>query len=439
MARIRSAAPGLPPHANPSTASRRAGALLVISRLLTGTVAFAICCALLAPWEYPAAAAAAEDTPTKFCYPVNQYDLDGDGYADLRGLAADDQQFAVRAEDCGEDAVAREGDCDDARSSMHPGRGEIRFNGLDDNCNDKTDEPTFWYSATGNQNTTSSFRMTVYLNDAATVRSAADNNNLYVRIKYARLSDSNNPITLPITRVLSYGGDFTALLTLWNLQPGTVYRTYVIFYKKTGPSTYQRLGDNSNWYHTMTDSTVTKTHKRALMVLRGLKEYDDSNNEIVGYRGTIPDGTRYDADEGEEWCSEFYAWVTRPWLTGVAGITSVEGLVSLFTDAGGYYPAADIPTRAAPGDYIPIDTGERGAADHSGMFLAYDASQTVGGAEPPRVWTLEGNHHNKVKVEVRPFDYATTWTVVNNGLGQWIEMDYPQLTGLGYILTSQLQ
>ncbi len=206
-------------------------------------------------------------------------------------------------------------DCNDLLRSIHPGRSEVGYNGVDDNCNGKTDEPTFEYFATGNLNTSTSFRMSVFLNHSE-VLNAGLNNTLYAQVKYAKLSNSANSITLPKAQVLSYGGAFNALLSLWNLDPSAVYRAYVTFYRKTSTG-YDQLGSSSDWYYTMTDGAAGKPHTRALMVLKGLKEFSESASEKVGYRGTVAvDGTRYAASQNELWCSEFYAWVTQPWMPG---------------------------------------------------------------------------------------------------------------------------
>ena len=372
----------------------------------------------------------------KQCYPTNLYDRDRDGYADLRGLDPADEQFTLDSDalNCPAGYVSKAGDCNDAVASIHPGRGEIGYNGVDDNCNARVDEPTMQYFPSGNLNTTSSFRMSVLLNHRDILNAALSNNNLYAEIEYAKLSRSQLPTTVSVTQVTSYGGSFNALLTLNNLSSITPYRARVRFYKRLANGSYQQVGETSDWYYTTTDGASDKTHKRALMVLKGLNELSESDNEKVGYRGTVnTDGTRYGASRNEKWCSEFYAWVTGTFLRGVSGKATVSELVDVFDDAGGYYPAAEIPTRAAPGDYLPLDTDKDGDANHSAMFLAYDASQS-----PAAVWTLEGNSGNKVKVHSRDFDYVA-FKVVNLGIATVLMPNRPVFTGLGYILQSQLQ
>jgi hypothetical protein len=170
------------------------------------------------------------------------------------------------------------------------------------------------------------------------------------------------------------------------------------------------------------------------MVLKGLKEFDESNNERVGYFGQPdPDGTRYGAVLNEAWCSEFYVYVTQPFLAGVAGFTYGRPFVEFFSTANSFYRETEIPARAAPGDYLPIDTGKRGVIDHTAMFLAYDTSQV-----PASVWTLEGNAQKKVQVKSTTFDY-TTWRLVGyvGTTPQWV-IDYSHFAGLGAITRTLL-
>ena len=134
---------------------------------------------------------------------------------------------------------------------------------------------------------------------------------------------------------------------------------------------------------------------------------------VVGYRGTEDvDGTRYGADRNEGFCTEFYVWLTKNWLTGVAGNDTWEDMIDSFKDDHAYYSPSEIPERAAPGDYLPIDSNDDGKKNHSGMFLAYDTSTNL-------VWTLEGNVGNKVDVKKRALD--------------------TEIKGLGHLLRSQLR
>ena len=82
----------------------------------------------------------------KYCYPINDYDKDRDGYADLTGIDPRDDRFLVDSSDADGGCpatVSKYGDCKDLVESIHPGRGEIGYNWIDDNCNNDsaTDEP----------------------------------------------------------------------------------------------------------------------------------------------------------------------------------------------------------------------------------------------------------------------------------------------------------
>ena len=368
-----------------------------IKNLLAGTFALSILVGV---------AAHEAEAGSRYCYP----DLDRDGYGVLQGL------FRVDADTCPDRSATKSGDCDDDEINVHPRHPEVGFNDIDDNCKNGKDEPTFAYYATGNQNTASSFRMAVNLNDLDSLTAAA-HENLYVDIEYARLSNSANPVVLRKVRVLH--SSLLINLTLTGLTPATVYRARVTFFKTLGASSFQQLRKTSDWYYTITDGTIPKTHTRALMVLKGFKELAESDIGQVGYRGAEENGTRYGAPSDEPWCSEFYAWVTETWLIGAEGQHYTGGLIDLFDEAGSFYRETEIPARAAPGDYLPIDTNRDGASDHSAMFLAYDTSQAT-----PHVWTLEGNHYNTVMVESRAYTLTA---------------DHSVFAGLGYILNSMLR
>jgi hypothetical protein len=120
-------------------------------------------------------------------------------------------------------------------------------------------------------------------------------------------------------------------------------------------------------------------------------------------------------------------------MPGVAGRRSVQRLIDHFESYASFYPATEIPTRAAPGDYLPLDSDKDGDLNHSAMFLAYDASQT-----PIVIWTLEGNHGNKVSVVQRDFDYSM-FKIVNTGVASIWVRNNPVFRGVGYIVSSMLQ
>jgi hypothetical protein len=146
---------------------------------------------------------------------------------------------------CPEKWAVKNGDCNDGVKRIHPGRGEVGYNGDDDNCTLGVDEPTFEYFAEGNLNTASSFQMTVYLNNPDILRTALLDS-LYVDVEYAKLSDSLHPIHLWHTQVVSYNAAMlTAHLSLLDLASATVYRAKVTFLKKLSANTYQQVGPAS--------------------------------------------------------------------------------------------------------------------------------------------------------------------------------------------------
>lgn len=140
--------------------------------------------------------------------------------------------------------------------------------------------------------------------------------------------------------------------------------------------------------------TLSRHALRAIL-LRGFKEYDESTLGRVGYRGTDKvDGTKYGADKNEQWCSEFYVWVTKDNLKDIKGRTYVSRLVDYFQDYKSTYERSQIKNRAKRGDYIAISTKGSEKKDHSAMFLAYDQFTK-------EIWTLEGNVGNAVGIRER--------------------------------------
>jgi hypothetical protein len=164
-------------------------------------------------------------------------------------------------------------------------------------------------------------------------------------------------------------------------------------------STFRQLAV-SDWYYTTTRGPDPKSIVRTDMILRGMKEFSESEKGFVGENGTVDiDGTRYGADIGELWCSEFYAWTGSTYLNGISGLSSVRRLTNYFAEHNSWLAASEIAEKARRGDYLSMDTDLDGEPNHSGMFLAYEVDNGV-----EYVWTLEGNSGNKVKVHRRPLD-----------------------------------
>ena len=352
------------------------------------------------------------------CY-SDGFDRDGDGYA---GLNTEDAKSAYKTfswdgkgrTNCPSHYVRFINDCNDRDPNVNAGKPERGLNGKDDNCNGRVDESTFEYFEEGNHNSTYGFEMLVHLNSQDILDQKAAGR-LYADVEYARLKDSDNVLKREKFLVNMFNRDSSAArisVAVSNSDSATVFRARVHFFRRSEDGQFHKVGLWSNWYYTMTNGEMDKTRTRARIVLKGLKEYSDSLNGLVGYRGTADvDGTRYHADRNEIWCSEFYVWVTKHWLPGVEGIDTCDDLVDFFKDNHSLYSATELSTRAAPGDYLPIDSNKDGKTNHSAMFLAYDTTKNV-------VWTLEGNSGDKVDVNTRKLE---------------------EIRGLGYLRNSELR
>lgn len=177
------------------------------------------------------------------------------------------------------------------------------------------------------------------------------------------------------------------------LSAGTVYRFSVKLYWVLSNGVKYYFGDRSEWYYSVTYDTTQKSKARSAIVLRALKQYGDSLFGRVGYNGSLyRDGTRYGADVGEYWCSEFYSWSTRDKLKFMSGRQNVDSLLQYFRAYLSLYEPSKIRfSKSYRGDYLAIGAVGVDNETHSGMFLAYEPGQD-------RVWTIEGNIDDKVEV-----------------------------------------
>ncbi len=262
------------------------------------------------------------------------------------------------------------------------------------------------YYLQGIDNTHTSFRIIVKVHS----KEIAQLKNVRAQVEYAPLHSSTSPQTTPM-RMYAFGYDKGVpylSLPVTGLQETTMYRARLNVYNLNGV----HLG-SSSYYYTTTTGDNPKSIIRNRMVLKGLREFYDSELGLVGKGGTVAvDGTRYGADVGEAWCSEFYSWVGTGYLKNIKGISNFNGLMEFFRKAGGLSNRSAIPTVARRGDYLAMDTDEVQGTNHSGMFLAYEK---VGKDE--FVWTLEGNSGKKIRVNRRPLNKV--------------------FTGLGHIMASQ--
>jgi len=335
----------------------------------------------------------------KDCYYKND-DHDGDGYARKGANVKKVRKWDYKL-NCPDGYLNKAGDnvdnvkMIDNDKSIHPRRDEVPFNGKDDNCNNKTDEPTFVYSTTPTRN--DGFDMKVRINDSRTM---SYKNNLYADLKIFSLSNGSAAIDFPIEKVnVTEDASKNSFVTIniKKLLPATVYRVRVQFHYKDG-NNYTPVGEESDQYFATTWANDRVERARSAILLRGFKEYDESNLGRVGYRGTEKiDGTKYGADKNEQWCSEFYVWVTKDNLKDFKRRSYVSRLVDYFQDYNSTYGRSQITSHAKRGDYIAISTKGSEKKDHSAMFLAYDKATK-------KIWTLEGNAGNAVGVKERATD-----------------------------------
>jgi hypothetical protein len=161
----------------------------------------------------------------------------------------------------------------------------------------------------------------------------------------------------------------------------------VRFYRTAANGSVQ-VGTVSEPYYTTTTGFGAVEEARTNILLRGFKELDESNRGRVGYRGSVQaDGKRYGASGNEKWCSEFYVWVTKPYVS--------YGVITFFKIKDSYYSDPGLPLSgsspiARRGDYMPVND-----KNHSTMLLGVETATST-------VWTLEDNSGNHVKIANRP-------------------------------------
>lgn len=348
---------------------------------------------------------------TMSCFP-DSFDADGDGYAVSTADSGDKVTVTVTEEEsltCPAGYVFNAGDCDDTDSGVRPRQYEVRENGTDDNCDGRVDETEFWYSPWGTGQAVDGFEVPVHIADDNIMNVYGSSATLQYKLEYQELEDTGTTYTTAfkdVTWLWDYGTYGYTHLEIDGLDAATMYRVRVRFYRKTvgtGPgglplTTRLPVGVQSGWYYSMTDSTNTLESARMSMVMYGLSEYGNNQLEEVGYLGSwYADGTRYGADMGEAWCSEFYSWVADHELIDINHRHSVSTILDYFEDEGN---RVDIDSSnrvlvewlAQPGDYLGEDTDLDGAVNHSAMFLAWDqASDTI--------ITLDGNTTGRVDVD----------------------------------------
>jgi hypothetical protein len=329
------------------------------------------------------------------CY-SDGYDRDGDGWA---GLSEEDAKGAYKMFTfsgklrlhCPEGYVKLIGDCNDRDPMVHPRASEVGFNGHDDDCDGVIDEPTF---SPARMSTDSAFWFNVAINSQDLLDHA---DSLFVQASYVSLADSATVRQTSRFAVHPSDRRKTVLVSVSGLDPLTLYRAQVAFFTRDAGGVYQPIGPtlgSDDWYYAITYGSDTESRARFALVQRGFEQLRDSNVGLVGYRGAVDrDGTRYGAARNEAWCTEFYVWVTKPNLRGMAGRDKWDQMIDYFRNAHSYIDPPRL-TDALPADYLVMDSDGDGKKNHSGMFLAYEAAKG-------RAWTLEGNSGNAVRVRTR--------------------------------------
>ena len=365
------------------------------------------------------------------CWKASEFDKDGDGYA-VRDAHKDDrvtfETSGSTALTCPAGWVKARGDCNDNNPSIFPRRHEVYGNNRDDNCDGRRDEPTFFYTINGYGTTPTSFDMNVRVHEQDVVAAyQSPVLTLAYRLEYQRLADTSALLTTGYRTVSTMNVNTWfahTSATLNGLAQESVYRVRIQFYQKQRPlviaprrggfvtavaggsktstptftpsySSYTPVGEPSAWYYSATSSIYELGRTRTAMVRRAFYETYLSGIGYSGYRGYgRADGTRYGADMGERWCSEFYSWVADRHLNGVGHRANVASVKSYFTGRSAWETVtspSDYVGLAEPGDYIGMDTSGDDKKNHSAMFLAYDAATD-------RIWTVDGNTSGRTEI-----------------------------------------
>jgi hypothetical protein len=331
-------------------------------------------------------------------------DVDRDGYARNGAPTVRIGVDETKKLYCPAGYVRKKGDCDDNESTVHPNAPEIGFNDQDDNCKQGADEPELVYFPNGNQNTQTSFSIRVRI---ASHELLDYGSSLAYEVEFADLAATGLSARTPkrFVGVLPSDHAFDAPVT--GLAPARVYRARLHFYETISTESrlrgrllrttrFEALEIESDWYYSATDGDGLLEDARLDLLLEGFYQLSESDRGRIGYMGTVRrDGTRFGAAAAERWCSEFYSWLGSSQFYQISLAHNVTGVIWWFLNHGQFHsgsaPARTIAKRA---DYVAVDTTGDGDANHSTMFLAYDVTLD-------KVWVLEGNDGNAVRVNPR--------------------------------------
>ena len=389
---------------------------------------------LLATLSALASGATAAGDVTLKLWSADLYDLDGDGYAPWNCNSSLRESVSTPDGVVPEGWVEKRGDHDDNDPDVHPRRPEVYANGIDDDCDGKIDEPEFKYYPSGNGNTTDGFTMEVAVNDADVVDAWINRrirNRLWYKVERQNLNDTGTTRSSGyrlVTDMSVYPSSARMQIELDGLLAGQVIRARVQFYVGSFRSK-TAIGEQSDWYYTTTDWNGSVGRARTRLLLQGIYEYYLSEHlGYVGYLGlTYEYGTRYGADPGEAWCSEYCAFLLGPEVAGLGTVRYYNDLIDYFDGYGRYTSvstASDFVDGANRGDYLAIDRGN-GSINHSCLFLAYD--QATGNC-----WTLDGNGTGSA-------DCNTGYETRRGGDEVWIRETPPDdVAGWGKIVPAML-
>ncbi len=266
-------------------------------------------------------------------------DDDGDGYhatdaapsrvgVDISGVAADCADKCTCALGAAFVSGYHGDDCDDTTAAVRPRAPEQFWNGVDDNCVDGVDEPTYGGTITlpSEANSYAAFGMwAIFVNDATLRDYLVSHSTVRYTVTYERLAtgDVSEVTSAYLTAATTgYSGGLFMLVAdsaSLGLSRRAVYRVRLQFYDGSNVELGPRTGNFFTMTRGTNDSPNGGLHDaRYQMVNAAFTQMVDSDNGRVGYKGTVDvDGTRYtdpslpthSTADDVAWCDWFYWWL----------------------------------------------------------------------------------------------------------------------------------